>query len=269
MDTTVYTTLNRPELVAFLRSLPGRLSGRVQDPQGIGRGFAARIGWVFYMLVAKSFATKGRGGTDEAGDSWPPNTAAYLAYTKGRAKHRKNRHSYRINRTAHLDAHDRKVWARANTEALAENVLSMPYHEAKAAAAVTAWAATRAFGADTLISTYGKMPDQVLVDRGDLRRSLQQGDIVETPGVDADYRPADGNQVYEQSTGQVVLGTKDPKAAYHHNSKKLKHGDGQRGTVRRRLWPESLPDGWWREIVEQTSAGLRRIGALVQNGDIR
>jgi len=269
MDTTVYTTLQRPELVAFLRSLPGRLTGRVPDPQGIARGFSARIGWVFYMLVAKSFATKGRGGTDEAGDSWPPNTAAYLAYKKGRAKHRKSRHSYRINRAAHLDAYDRKVWARANTEALAENVLSMPYHEAKAAAAITAWAATRAFGADTLIATYGKMPDQVLVDHGDLRRSIQQGEIVETTGVDADYRPADGNQVYDQGTGQVILGSRDPKAAYHHNSKKLQHGDGKKGTVRRRLWPERLPAEWLREIVGQAAAGLARLRFLVQSGDIQ
>ncbi len=268
MPEIVITTANKAELIAFIRSIPGRITGRVRDPQGVGAGFRARIGWTFFSLVAESFKIKGRGGTDSAGDSWAPNTRAYLAYRKGRAKKRKVGTAFRVNRRDHLTDAQSRLWAKVNRKAITELTGRLPQSQVRGVAAQKAWAATRQEGAGTLLANYGSKPDQVLVDRGDLRRSLQPGDLVESVGPAASYGNKPQEQIFEESIGLLVVGSRDKKAASHHLSKRLRHGDPGKGTIRRRLWPERLPDDWFRQIMGTASSGLKRIAQLVSQGDI-
>lgn len=271
MRTVVFTRVRRPVLVAFLRSLPAVLAGRLPDPHGIAAAMRARIAWTFFSLVAISFDLKGRGGRNGAGDSWPPNTRAYLAYQKGRPAgvvgqgrvDSRKKPAHRTNRRAHLTPEQFRRWGVVYRAKLRQMIDRAPIAQARGEAATAAWAATRGTTADTLISQYGGQEDTMLVDRGDLRRSVQPGEILETV-----YRPSDG-QTFEEPTGQIVLASKDRTAAFHHRAKRLTHADPGKGTVRRRLWPESLPDSWIDEILAQAIVGISLLVRAVERGDIR
>lgn len=265
----------RDDLRKVLRSIPTAISGKGPDPLRLREGIAARIGFVWFSLVLPNFDTLGRGGVGADGDKWPPNTPAYLAYQKGRFKDSDKATSYRTNRVKHLDAKTKRIWAKANREAMKElraEVAEKGFaptargvirkaKEIKAQAAIIAWAATRKAGSETLIDFYPKQADTVLVDNGDLRRSIQPGVL-----TSATYSKADPNQVYNVEIKDVVVGTKDPKAAFHHASKKLQHGDGRKGTVRRRLWPEELPERWLQEMTDEITTFLLRIPEMLTGG---
>lgn len=258
----------RDDLRKVLRSIPTAISGKGPDPLRLREGIAARIGFVWFSLVLPNFDTLGRGGVGADGDKWPPNTPAYLAYQKGRFKDSNTSTSYRTNRVKHLDAKTKRIWAKANREAMkrirvesAEAGVRMTTRQVKAQAAIRAWAATRKAGSETLIGFYPKQADTVLVDNGDLRRSIQPGVL-----TSATYSKADPNQVYNVEIKDVVVGTKDPKAAFHHASKKLQHGDGRKGTVRRRLWPEEMPERWLQEMTDEITTFLLRIPEMLTGG---
>ena len=58
------------EVKRELSKLPGIISGRLPDPDGLRRFFFAVIARVLFQKIHKAFDTKSKGGTDELGNSW-------------------------------------------------------------------------------------------------------------------------------------------------------------------------------------------------------
>ena len=272
----VYTNATRGELIAFLRSLPGIISGRLPDRHGIGKGFRARVAFAFYALVAEAFDKKSHHQTDSAGEKWKDNSPEYLAYHKHRRKHWKEIHSYSQLRTDHLTAEQLATWRAVNREALKEFSLKYEYKKAKAMAAVRAWKATREMGAQNLIDYYpANMEDTILVDTGSLRQSILPGELIGGQGSET-YKSYNSNQLFEDTGGRIVVGSKHYLAAAHHKAERIERGqkilkDGKQkrgGTIRRRFWPEELPAEWLRQIMGQAMAGLDIIARVVQEGSL-
>lgn len=272
MSQTIHTSLSRQEVVDFVRSLPGRISGRVDDPQGVGEGFRARMGFTLLVEISGRFDELSRGGADETGYSWPRNTQRYLAYGKPRKKSDSQSKpavrmgSGRVNRwpdhpgSGELNSRQRKEWAHLFAMNLAFLADRHGVEKGKQIAAALAWKEMKKRGAKTLLETKGNRPDQVLVDGGDLRRSLLPGEVVEA-GAAATYRSNDNHQVFEVATGEVVVGTSRKHAAAHH--------EGKGNLPERRLWPKTIPDSWWESVLDNCLSGLLQIGELIQRGDVR
>lgn len=267
---TIVTTASREEITRVIRELPGTLAGRNVDVGGIARDFRAALGWQFFSMVSLSFETKSRGGVDDAGDSWPRNSAAYLAYGKGPKSSRMGSGQSPMNLPGGPKAHGGRKGRGAGTGMLTKKQLrqwwfiyasvlgvlaqSMPIQEAKSRAAAVAWVNAKRRGAKTLLDKFGNRRDQVLVDKGDLRTSLQIGERVEM-----EYKPASDQQLYEAEPSRVVVGSRNPNAVRHHRGE---------GVPERRLWPERFPRDWWRQINGQMAAVLGRIGEMAQRGEL-
>lgn len=279
-DQTVTYRGSVPELRQFIRDIPAVIAGTKPDTIGLRQGVTSRMAFVFFSLVGRAFDVKSKGGRGDDGIAWAPNTPEYLAYTKGRTRTKArtgsgNRRSFRLGREQHLDAKQKRLWANENTKAikaitkeLADAGMTATERTIKGKAAVRAWAATRKAGAKSLIKFYPPvLRDTILVDEGDLRKSVQPG-VLSGTGVSETYGGADANQIFDLEITDFVVGSRDPKADFHHNSEKLRHGDGQKGTVRRQLWPEELPDRWTSEIVDETFVLLSRLPSLLASGQI-
>lgn len=264
-----------PALRKFIRDLPGVLAGTKNDEFGLGlqKGMTSRMAFTFFALVGRAFDVKSKGGRGDDGIQWAPNTEQYLAYQKGRTRSKartgeRNKGSYRVNRERHLTGAQKRVWTKENNRAIADIIreladagMTADQQTIKAKAAVRAWAATRVDGAESLISHYPARPDTVLVDEGDLRRSIQPGELT-VIGVTADYTKGGKNQIVRRQRTDFVVGSADPKAAFHQNAEKLQHGDGKKGTVRRQMWPDELTDSWLREIVGQVTQFVESLPRL-------
>lgn len=272
MAEVVTTTASRADITRLIRSLPAMMAGRAADHHGIAAGFRARLAFSFLSLVKLNFDILSKGGVGADGKKWLPNTREYLAYTKGRfgptgryTKAGKPRH--RENRRKHLTDKQFRQWNKDYKSSLKELSLRQSPAKARELAVTSAWAKSRATGAKTLLAAYGSQEDTILVDTGDLRNSLQPGELAES-GVSASYQKGDSKQIFKQGPGIVLVGSKNKTAAFHHNAKKKNHGDGKKGTVQRRLWPEIFPDSWWREITGVAVSGLVQIRDLVASGRI-
>ncbi len=273
-ETTVTVArLHRPELERLVRSLPAILSGRVQDEHGIRAGFHARIGHTMLHFIAENFDNLGTGKGGVNGETWARNSPEYLAYGKGPASSRRGTGQMPNNRPGGPRDNANKLGRGPGTGMLSQAQLRQwwsvymakraqyyargyPVGTAKAFAAQDAWADAKKSGATTKLEAFGHKQDQVLVDRGNLRRSIQPGTLAENE-VEASYTPPDGKQIYDSQPTRLVIGTRVPYAAFHH------FGKGKR---KRRLWPEKFPDDWWAEILGQAVGGLVRIGELARRG---
>lgn len=256
---------SKEELRRAIRAIPSAIAGTGPDPLRLREGVASRLAFVFFSNVLQDFNRKSKGGEGDDGKKWPPNTRQYLAYQKGRFKNRNTGTSYRAGREKHLSAAQRRIWAKENRAAIkritakanAEGI-TITRQKVKAMAAPIAWAATRGTGASSLIKFYPGQPDTVLVDKGDLRRSVRPGILTAQT-----YSVSDPSQIFEIEAKDVVVGSRDPKAAFHHNATKQFHGDGQKGTVQRRLWPAVLPDTWVKEMTDELVTLFLRLPGLI------
>ena len=131
----------------------------------------------------------------------------------------------------------------------------MPLQQARGTAANAAWKETRDDGAEMLLTRYGDREDTTLVDEGNLRRSLTIGQL-----TTAGYNPGDPDQVVEEPTGELVVGSKARWAAAHH--------EGRGNLPERRFWPERFPDDWWTQILDQAEAAMVDIVRLLESGQI-
>lgn len=271
MEQVIYTTADREEIKAFVRGLPAALAGTGEDTHGIGAGFRARLGWSFFSLVSPNFDKLGRGQRGDDGTTWPRNTPAYLAYGKGPKSTRAGRGQMPQNRLGGPPAWGGRLGRGTGTGDLSHAELvrwwaiygpwkaiflaqGMPLRAAKARAASKAWIDAKAHGSSTKLKRLGGRRDQVLVDRGTLRRSLLPGELIEQPGGSASYQPSNNEQVFDETPGEVLVGSRNKVAGAHH------YGKGH--LPERRLWPKRVPDDWWEEIIEVGSTGLYRIAEL-------
>ncbi len=250
----------KPAIESWVRRLPAIIAGHAADPGGIGQGIRDRMGFALAAEVEENFdnLSEGKAGVD--GDIWPPNTPEYLAYGKGPKSSRKG--TGRVNRwpdkpgSGMLSVAERKAWGRIYARNLGFLAGRHQIGKAKQIAAALAWNTMKEGGAKTLIETFGKREDTILVDTGILRRSLQPGELVEGEFT-ATYVTKTQDQIYHSEPGRIVYGTRNPTASFHHN------GQGNR---RRRLWPDVFPDSWWQAMLFAAGTGLGKIGPLITRG---
>jgi hypothetical protein len=261
------TADEKPELVELLRRLPAILAGNAPDVHGIAAGFKARLGYALLSLIAPNFNELGRGMPGVDGTKWAPLSPAYLAYKRrfgpGEQKKLKEQHGlgrgHRFSpggKQGLLNSAQLKEWNKIYAFHLKALAFRMPFEQAKQAASGIAWNKMKAQGAKTKLEVYGSRTVQILVDTGRLRDSIQPGILFEQ-GPEANYQsPAGGqDQLFDVDTpGKLIVGSNDKKASWHHNAKPPRK--------RRRLWPETFPSDWWRQILGTAISGLQRIGDI-------
>ena len=269
----IYTTASREEVIDFVRSIPSAVvQGGIDGDRGVGAGFRHRLAESFYSLVAPNFDRLGRGEAAANGESWKRNTEKYLAYGKGPKSsrmgtgHAPNNILWSEPGSAYSSGEERKLprgtghltgdllkhWWQVYLQNKAFLLMAGWEHKAaKARAAQVAWEDVKRFGGRTLLQTHGKRRDQVLVDTGKLRASLQPGYVVAGIGASAEYVTANAEQIFESEPGEVVVGSKHKHAAKHH--------EGRGRLPERRLWPEEIPPDWWDELFTQIIVGLWRV----------
>lgn len=268
--TVIYTQAARQHVIDFVRTLPSMITGRFPDPIGVGEGFRSRLAHQFYSLVAPNFDVLGRGAVGANNESWPRNSPRYLAYGKGPKSSRMGTgHSPNTRLrdvatggplglppqgTGHLTEKQLDEWWYIYLQR--RNLLisaGVEFKTAQRMGAVHAWNQMKRWGARTLLQSHGDRRDQVLVDRGILRSTMQPGYLLELIGPDAQYRPPHRMQVFETEMGKVVCGTNHPHAAKHHL--------GKGHLPVRRLWPRRIPSPWWSSLFTASIQSIRRIGS--------
>lgn len=249
------TTDRREDLDGFIRRLPAILAGRVSDEHGIAAGFRSRIGWAVFSLIAPNFNQLGRGQPGADGTTWKPLSPQYLAYQRpitGRKPPRAGGKAPGGNDGLLTDT-QLKLWNRTFADALAWYIMREPDDEARGHAAAIAWIVVKKAGGKTKLAdpAFGGrqagVDYQMLVDTGQLRRSLQPGLLAEN-GPEATYQPADSEQLWDSQPTYIVVGSNVKHAAPNHK--------------RRPLWPERFPADWWRQILGVARSGLVRIADL-------
>lgn len=256
---TIYVRASRAEAVRRVRLAAAIAAGRAPDSHGIANGVGLRVAVAFFSKVKQAFIVKSRGGTDEAGISWPPLSKEYLAYGRRfgpgeQAELKRAAGLGRGNRLAPggkkglLNAAQLKRWRQVYAQNLAWLASREDIGTAKAKAAAIAWNVLKREGAQTKLQVYGSRQVEILRDTGILFNSLSPGQL-STSDASASYTPPDG-QICEVVPGEVVLGTNVEYAKYHH------HGNGKRS---RKLWPDAdqIPESWWQDMAEQAAGGLR------------
>ena len=265
----IYTRVPPHEAKAALALLPRILAGNEPDRHGIARGFRLRLAAAFLSKVKQAFLVKSAGGTDEAGISWPPLSAAYLAYGRrfGRGE------QAALKKSAGLGAGNRYApggnkglltkaqltrWKQVYGHTFRTLSASVPIGEAKRKAAAIAWARIKKEGARTKLDVFGSRRVEILRDTGILFNSLSPGTL-SAGGADASYSAPPG-QVVRMGANDLVVGTNVPYATYHHNAKNPR--------AHRPLWPEpdQVPQAWHEDFAETAARGLTQAITLLVKG---
>lgn len=244
----------------MLRGLPAALAGTGPDPGNVGRGFRVRLAVGFFSTIKQAFVTKARGGTDEAGDSWPPLSQRYLAYrrpTVGRKPPRAGKKSPG-GRDGFMSEKQLAQWRKDYRSALAWLTVKEPLEQAKSHAAAIAWSRAKKAGVKTKLDHFGKRTDvEILRDRGLLLNSL-------SPGLAAgdSYGPQPG-QTFREEPGALIVGSNLTVAGYHHGPRRK-----AKGVPQRRLWPEpaKFPSHWWEDWLETGRSGVMQALMLLMRG---
>lgn len=242
-DQTVYVRSTRAALRQIIAGIPAasRMSNTVMN------AVMVRCGMAILGRIRTAFITKARGGTDDAGDSWPPLSPKTIAYSKtrqrgvgGRTRAEKARNA-RPSQALTQKQQDR--WWEVYRRQLAI------YKGDKRHAAAVAWLILKSEGAKTLLDKYGNRQVEILRDTGLLLNSL-------SPGISS---PA---KVFRIGPGEVIVGTNRKGAKAHHT--------GVPGRLpQRRLWPlvSRWPASWWRDLLEQAGAGILTLAiSLIKSG---
>lgn len=199
-----------------------------------------RCGLAVLARIKQAFIVKARGGTDEAGDSWPPLSPKTIAYSKTRKRGRSKADKKKAEFPSQaLSKKQQDRWWQVYKQALAT------YKGDKSHAAAVAWFVLKKEGAQTLVDKYGHKKVDILRDTGLLLNSL-------SPGVASPHR------IFKAGQGEVIVGTNRVGASAHHR--------GVPGRLpQRRLWPppSKWPDSWWRDIIDQCKQGLLDLAAEI------
>lgn len=225
------------------------------DSGAVADGLKLRLAVVFFSKVKDAFITKARGGTDDAGISWPPLNPKTLAYSRqtqaGKSRvlktTTKQRQRAGFNRYQSLRAYNV-----AYREALARLSLTLPKAEARRRASNIATVAAQQKSGQTKIDAASTLRPgvdyDILRDTGILLNSLQPGIVSGDT-----YSPRD-NQIALSEPGQLVLGTNVEYAGAHH------YGNAQRGLPARPLWPRpnALPQSWLNAMNDALTRGISK-----------
>lgn len=237
MSATVTFHGSRADVEAIVARLPAILAGT--DPVAADQveQILLRGGVALLSKIQQAFIVKSRGGTDEAGISWPPLKRATIAGRRiTTAEKRATGVTGRRERGLLTPAENRR-WRKYYATALAWLRLSLPEGEAKARAAQIAWTKLKKEGAVTRLALFGGRQVDMLRDTGELFRSL-------SPGVGAD-----AGQILDGKPGRIIVGTN--KKPWHHA--------GIPGKLPSRpFWPVdgTLPESWWDAVRDAIGRGL-------------
>jgi hypothetical protein len=181
----IYTRLRSDQMrsIAQCSRIAGGPGGR--SVRNHARGFRLRLAVAFLSKVKQAFIVKSRGGTDDAGMTWPPLTREYLAYgrrfgkgeqaalKKAAGLDRKN------NKRGLLTAAQNKRWKAIYAQSLKWLAAQLPFGEAKAEAGAIAWAKLKSEGAKTKLDVFGSRQVEILRDTGVMFNSLSPGVLSE------------------------------------------------------------------------------------------
>lgn len=262
----VHTRISRPELRRMIAMLPYILSGRIEDRHGFAHGFRMRLAVAFFSKVKQAYIVKARGGTDEAGYSWPKLSAAYLAYQRpiggsGGKSPPKAGGKSPGGKDGFMSADQLNQWRRIFAAMYGKLKATEGDAEAKAHASAIAWSKMKKAGVKTKLEAFGAREVEILRDTGRGFNSLSPGVLSEI-GASATYSPEDG-QVVEEHRGELIVGTNVKYMGAHHSPK-----NNKRPT--RRLWPEAdrIPDRWWSDFRKQASGGFAAIVNIIARGGL-
>ena len=258
MAEVIYTTASSNRIREEIARFPAMMAGSAPDIYGLVKGFKTRMAWAFTSSIVEAFIDKGRGNTDEAGETWKPLTKEYLAYVRPMAK-RKGVGSRqppkagkqapggnRENRTndGFLNEKQMREWKRIFARTLARLQFEMDYSDAKKMAAAVAWNRLKRQGAKTKLQQFGTRKVQIGVDRGILLGSISPGQLNES-GADASFQFEDAQGYLQDNAGMMAVGTNVPYARGFHKQ--------------RRMWPKPVnwPSVWWEDWLEVSRGGLR------------
>lgn len=241
------------QLATRLRNI---LAGVESDQYGVGVGFLTALGFGALSDIKDAYVTKAAGGTDEMGVKWPPLKPSTIAGRRVGPRdmkagpHTSESQAYAIRQRENArKAAYRKLLRRLR--------ISLPEAEAVARATrLSNIAATKKTGR-TRLQTLGSRYVEILRDTGQLLNSLSPGVY---DGKNTYTKPTgEGgkNQIFDPRPGMIVVGTNDPKAAFHQH--------GTRTIPRRQFLPDSesqIPDVWWQRWLDIGVKALR-VGAEI------
>ncbi len=267
MAETIRTSATRGDLVRFIRAIPKLIVGKAPDPDGVGAQMRSLIAFRFFDLVTVNLDKLSTGEAGVDGTQWPPLSKKYLAYGRpvkgfqypdGRNRPRAGG-KWPGGKDGMLTETQLKTWKKAFVRNLKWLILRHDEAEAKSIAAAMATNQVKKQGAKFKISDPGFGGRQVGTDyqtlksNGTLFASLQPGEVKTQA-----YAPKTPDQIAEMPTGEVVVGTRAPHAATHH--------EGRGKVPERRLWPKELPPEWSRDIGNELRGGVRDIINIIKRG---
>jgi hypothetical protein len=267
----VTTSKTKGVLLKELSSLPARIVGRTNDPDGIATGLAARIGYTWLSLVSENLERRlSRGKPGDDGTTWPLLSQRYLAYGRRWSGRNKRHPDGRVTplagglwpggKDSFMNRKQLDQWWRTYRQVLAGLARNHTLPEAKTIAAKIATASYKRAGGETKLHSQRLgnrqvgVGYQILRDQGFLFNTLTPGTL-STQGSSATYSPPTQEQVFRREIGKVIIGTNRAWALAHH--------EGRGNLPRRRLWPERLPDFWMEDIRGAVISGLSELGRTV------
>lgn len=229
---------DRDKLNAMLASLGQALAGRLNDAvsRRLHDDALRNVGLEALAVVKQAFVVKARGGTDDAGQSWPPLKPETVAYGR---RHPGKRKSKKPGSRPSLTPTQNAAWRKAFAQVKAARMAAGDGEDAASAvAAGHAWNVVKGMGARTVLEKYGGAKVEINRDTGRLLASLSPG----KPGC-----------LIEVGQRSVSVGTSVPYAPFVH--------------ARRPLW---LPvDRWPKAWTDRLAETLKRVLAEHLRREVR
>lgn len=219
----------RLDLYQKLALLPAVAAGRVEGPGDMARSLWRAVGIEALSVIRESFVAKARGGADEAGITWKPLSAKYVAYQRRHpGLNRKRAYAAKAGRASRplLSAAQDRLWRAVYARELAR-LRAKGSSDPSGSAAALAWALVKRAGGKTILGQYGNAPVEIGRDTGRLLASLS---------------PGHPDSILTAERGVVTVGTNVTYAKHFH--------------AKRPLWPERLPQAWQDRLAATFRDGL-------------
>ena len=236
-----------------IKEVIDRFTGKSPDQGGMARSVFLALGFQALSDISEAFITKSKGGTDEAGISWPALSKEYLAYQRRFGPGEKTalkqaaglgrQHSRGIggNRGL-LTAQQQKRWRKLFAGNLTWLAARYDIGTAKGIAAAMAWNQIKAEGAKTMLEVFGNRKVDILRDTGVLFNSISPGHF-DGNNYEKPTGPGGEHQVFTTLTDGVIVGTNVPYAGAHDNPKRA-------GYPKREIFPKRIPAVWMQRLAD-------------------
>jgi hypothetical protein len=249
LTTNVQIRGTKREMRNVIRKLPGYISGRIPDTQGIGRAFKSHFTFHWFEKVRDAYLVKSAGGTDDAGIKWAKNTKKTIAGRPVRPGD-----TQRLVGDTPFSQRTRGLLTPAQ-DALWRGIFKSNYlrlrsrtseADAKATAAKIAWGILKKLGAQTKLDVLGSRDLPIGRATNRLFDACSPGQV-----SDIGYLPPKEQKV-QYHHGGMTFSILVPYAGYFHS--------------KRKIWPTQRgARGWVRHAAK---AGLESLVRKVSQGDV-